>query len=375
MGFNNHDRCRRALMLAGAAAVAWGALTAGTAGAEVLVNQRRDTLQPLLSVENMDFGWAITVDDVIFRRNVTLNTLSVQFFVEWGDSLPDEWRLSIFEDNGEGRPVREARDVFVTEQESMIDVWINGADAWEVWEVEFDLDSLRLAKGTYWFSAQAVKYGARAEKAVFWASSQTGRGFNSGALLHCPELGINDWREMAFNNCAPVDACMKITGRGGDLTQYAHVPIRTMRILQGDLLGGSAEVLNQTDREIGVFQSEYQAGSGQEPTLLLEFKYRVPGRLDVAGLYLKFHCKITDDAGIGEIQVKNWQTGQWNTVKEFAVNRRDEFYPVDNLNPRRYIKSNGLVMVRVLITTPVPSTEEGFQALSEQMRADVRLQD
>lgn len=361
----------RAASAAGALVVALGLSAA--AEADVLLRNEADRFLPLLSVENMEVGWAITADDFEFTRSGTITSVTAVFYIEFGDPLPSMWRLYVLPDvlNEPGSvPIA----TFFNGQAERTDLWDDGETLWETWEVTWNTDSLSLSRGRYWVAPMAVQLGEAADHLIFWSSSNTGKLKWRGAMLRSPELGVQNWTEMLFNDCALVDGAFTLRGSGGGAPEFDNIPMRTLDVPAGEIISGGRPELREVDREFAVFQSRLVQGGNIAAKLIVDSTFRVDENLDVEDLLVRLIINTTEPGGTAKVYLKNWQTGKWKRVFTFATETHDDFYSIEGLDPDKYIKQNGTVMVRLKVTTVTNFDPEGFKANLEELRLDVLLE-
>ncbi len=159
-----------------------------------------------------------------------------------------------------------------------------------------------------------------------------------------------------------LDWQMEVPGEPAVLQSYT--------IRRGSLISGGLPQLEESDDQKLKFASEFTGGA--PPYLMitevtLDSDVANPVEVDVA-----VESKITQQGGTAKLFLRNWTTGQWTLIRTYGIGRTEMIKRVLGLNGNAYVRSSGMIRLRIRHEMPLSFTGSAFDSHIDQVRVIVR---
>jgi hypothetical protein len=146
----------------------------------------------------------------------------------------------------------------------------------------------------------------------------------------------------------------------------------------GDVLNGNILDLNDVDKNVLRVRSGYGTRLSDLHKMELTVKANIPEpNFDILRIQIK--TWIDQLSGSGTVQLKNWNTGQFETVRTYLLEDKP-FYewiqipaggnnpPID---PRRYVRLSGEIEMKLTNVVHVPFLAFNFDSFIDQIKFEV----
>ena len=122
--------------------------------------------------------------------------------------------------------------------------------------------------------------------------------------------------------------------------------IEGYRIKQGEHLSGDIDSLRDSDDDRLRFRGVYRPRKSRPYRAQLQVALRTD-YLYGEELYIGIESRIDEPGARGKLMLKNWDTGKWDKVHQFAVPTTEELRDVMGISPGAYVSPDGLIKAKI----------------------------
>jgi len=136
--------------------------------------------------------------------------------------------------------------------------------------------------------------------------------------------------------------------------------IERYRIKRGELISGDLDSLRESDDNRLRFRADYRPRKARPYEAQMQVVFRTD-YLYGQELYVGIESRIDDAGGVGKVFLKNWDTGRWDHVLEFAVPTTEELRDTLGIAADAYVAPDGLIKAKITYSTLTTSDGDPFK--------------
>ena len=101
-------------------------------------------------------------------------------------------------------------------------------------------------------------------------------------------------------------------------------------------------------------------------TLRAETKIASPSSLDIT-----IEARIGEPGGLAEVYLKNWTTGTFDRVAQYAIGVREQRRTINDIDASNYVNASGEIELSIHHGVAVPFFAFTFESFIDQVRIKV----
>lgn len=163
---------------------------------------------------------------------------------------------------------------------------------------------------------------------------------------------------------------MAVTHGRGIFLAEVRLPVvfDSLQVPHGTIVSGGIEDIRESDDAHLQIQSEFHFDVREANRL----EVRLSGDVDresPVSLDITFEGRLDNPDGIVSIRLRNWNTGEFDQVHQFALHMNEIVETIEGIDPTNYIRAgDGRIEVSVKQVVVAPFTASGFRSFIDQVK-------